>query len=47
MINSSGMDNQTITRTKEVSVQNTAKCVSTAKMIRQMMGKATKSVNIP
>ncbi|NOG41294.1 hypothetical protein [Candidatus Brocadia sinica] len=40
------MSNQTRTKTKEVSVQNIAKYISTAKMIRQMMGSATKSVTI-
>ncbi|WP_285442339.1 hypothetical protein [Candidatus Brocadia sp. AMX2] len=47
MMKNRGMSSQTRTKTKEVSVQNTAKCVSTAKMIRQMMGRATKSVTIP
>ncbi|MFN3530978.1 MAG: hypothetical protein ACK41Q_00450 [Candidatus Brocadia sp.] len=46
MIKSMGMSNQTRTKTKEVSVQNTAKYVSTAKTIRQMTGKATKTVTI-
>ncbi|GAB61425.1 hypothetical protein KSU1_B0568 [Candidatus Jettenia caeni] len=38
------MSNQTITRTKEVSVQNNARYVSTTKMSKQMMGKARKSI---
>ncbi|MDN3510274.1 MAG: hypothetical protein QY310_02305 [Candidatus Jettenia sp. CY-1] len=38
------MSNQTITRTKEVSIQNNAQYVSITKISKQMMGKARKSI---
>ncbi|HHT9129822.1 MAG TPA: hypothetical protein ACFYEC_03030 [Candidatus Brocadiaceae bacterium] len=40
------MNNQAINTTKEVSIQNKAQYLSRTKVVRQILGKATKSVAI-
>ncbi|MCC7211463.1 MAG: hypothetical protein IT451_06370 [Candidatus Brocadia sp.] len=46
MKKSAGINNQTKTKTKEVSVQKSPYCTSKAKRIRQMTGRAIKTIII-